>query len=193
MTLDPLEILGVLLNLAYVILLIRQNILCWPMGILGSGISIHLFIEAKLYSEAILYLFYVIIGFYGWYRWRKVNNKELPIIRWPFFKHAIAIVAGFICAYGLGLFWSTQTDAERSFIDSNTTIFSFIASYMEANKVLLSWIYWVILNAISIWLYADRGLNFYGMLSVLMTLLSVSGFIKWRKDYQRQQLAIAEL
>ncbi|MGB1306957.1 MAG: nicotinamide mononucleotide transporter, partial [Flavobacteriales bacterium] len=69
-----IEVISVLFGLAFLVLLIRQNILCWWFGIVGSLLSIFLFYHTKLYSEAILYTYYVLMGFYGYYSWN--NNKS---------------------------------------------------------------------------------------------------------------------
>ena len=66
-----LEWIAVGLNLAFIILLIKEIRAAWWFGILGSLLSIAVFINSKLYSEAILYLFYVVMGFYGLYNWRQ--------------------------------------------------------------------------------------------------------------------------
>ena len=60
-----LEITAVLFSLTYLVLLIKEKIACWFFGIAASIISIYIFYKTGLYSEAILYSFYVIIGFYG--------------------------------------------------------------------------------------------------------------------------------
>ena len=62
---DNLELIAVILGLIYLILLIKEKIACWIFGILSSAISIYLFYSIQLYSEAILYFYYVIIGIYG--------------------------------------------------------------------------------------------------------------------------------
>ena len=81
-----LEILGVLLSLVFVVLMMLQNIWCWLFGILGSLLSIVIFIEAKLYSESILYAFYVGVGIYGWVKWHTKDQKGIPIKKWTLIK-----------------------------------------------------------------------------------------------------------
>lgn len=178
---------GVVLNVLYLVLLIRRSIWCWPFGILGSGLSIYLFIESKLYSEAILYGFYVLIGVYGWIKWsRNADENDLvqPIL-WSLQKHLVAIAIGIAATFGLGHFFQTYTDAERPMLDAFSTGFAFVASFLEAQQVLSGWIYWIILNGFSVWLYYDRGLELYGLLSVVYTVMSFVGYYQWQKIYQK--------
>ena len=79
-----IEILATTANLAFLVFLIREKIICWPFGIAGSLLSIYLFIDARLYSEAFLYAFYVVMGCWGWLRWhRRVEEDSNPVIKWP--------------------------------------------------------------------------------------------------------------
>jgi len=143
--------------------------------------SIYLFYQFKLYSEAVLYIYYVLIGFYGWYVWNNRNQGDLAVTTWSWMKHIPLIIIGSILSFLLGLFFKTQTDAERSFIDSTTTIFSFLASYMEAHKIFSSWIFWVVINGASIWLYYDRGLKMYAFQAIIYFGVSIFGFFDWGK------------
>ncbi len=180
------EINATLLGILYVFLLVRENIWCWPAGILSSLLSIGLFLHVNLYAEAILYSYYVFIGFYGWWQWQNRQDRPpLTIRTWPWARHLvwIGIIAGVAVLGGMG--FASFTDAQRPYIDAQTTTFSFFASYLEATKVLGGWVYWIGINALSIWLYADRELNVYTWLMVLNTVLSFVGYWTWRSQYRR--------
>ncbi|WP_068547522.1 nicotinamide riboside transporter PnuC [Thalassotalea crassostreae] len=190
-----LEICATLSSLIYIILLIKENRLCWPFGIVGSALSIYLMLSVKLYSEAILYSYYVVVGFWGWMRWHQLeslrnNKQDNPIIHWTIGKHLKAIFVCSLMAIGLGMFFQTTTDAERPIIDAFTTIFSFLATYMEVTKVLATWVYWIVLNLAAIWLYKDRELDIYAALTGVYAILSIWGYIRWNKAYQLQQATV---
>jgi len=177
-----LELFSVITGLGFITLMIYQNIWCWPIGILSSIASIYLFYCSKLYAESILYFYYVLIGVYGWYHWNKKKGGTIPVIEKGPSYHTLIITIGIVCSVLLGMFFSKQTDAQRPFADSGSTIFSFIASYMEAHKILSSWFFWIVINVFSIWLYLDRGLKLYSGLMVIYFLLSVAGYLQWKKS-----------
>jgi nicotinamide mononucleotide transporter len=185
------EILATAANLIYIVFLIKERIACWAFGIVGSLLSIYLFIDARLYSEAFLYLFYALMGVWGWIRWhqRSVADSN-PVIRWQLVHHVRAIVIGCLLASGLGYAVQQLSDAERPLFDAFTTVFSFLGTYLEITKVLEAWLYWVIINLASIWLYHDRALDIYAVLIGFYSIMSVWGFISWRRAYQAQQVAI---
>jgi nicotinamide mononucleotide transporter len=186
-TATVVEILATAASLVYIILLIREKIACWAFGIVGSLLSIYLFVDARLYSESVLYLFYAVMGVWGWVHWHKRTiHDDNPVIRWRLQYHIAAIVISCIVALGLGYSVQFYTDAERPLFDAFTTIFSFLGTYLEITKVMEAWLYWIILNVASIWLYHDRDLDIYAALIGLYSVLSVWGFISWRRTYLAQ-------
>src|SRR5690606_6462085 len=132
--LDILEIIAVTFNIGYVILAARGSAWCWPLGIFGSLLSIWLFVEIKLYAEAVLFTYYVIIGFYGWHQWKKqrTGSNVLRIREWELKNHLFLFVGGYVATWLLFLFLQHFTDAEMPMLDSFTTIFSFIAPWLTA-------------------------------------------------------------
>lgn len=181
-----LEIFSVFTSLLFLILLIRQNIWCWLFGIISSITSIYLFYCTKLYSESILYFYYVLIGLYGWKVWAGDNGEKGNVKTVTTLYHIVILGIGIVFSFLLGFFFKTQTDAERSFADAFSTIFSFIASYLEVHKILSAWYFWMIINLFSVWLYFDRGLVIYSSLMLLYFALSIFGFIQWNKQLKHQ-------
>ncbi|MDG2047610.1 MAG: nicotinamide riboside transporter PnuC [Halioglobus sp.] len=181
------EIVATVANLLYIIFLIKEKIVCWSFGIAGSLLSIYLFVETRLYSEAVLYGLYVGLGCWGWLRWhQRLEIDNNPIIQWPLQFHWWALLLGSIISLGLGYAVHTYSDAERPLLDAFTTIFSLLATYLEITKVLETWIYWLILNVVTMWLYHDRALDIYAVLIGCYSILSVWGFLKWRRAYRLQ-------
>lgn len=184
------EILATAANLIYIVFLIREKIICWSFGIVGSLLSIYLFIDARLYSEAFLYGFYVVMGCWGWLRWhRRIEADNNPVIKWPRRLHWWALLLGSIAALALGYTVHNFTDAERPLFDAFTTVFSLVATYMEVTKVLEAWVYWLILNLASVWLYHDRALDIYAVLIGCYSIMSVWGFISWQRAFRQQSIA----
>lgn len=182
-----LEIVGVVLNLAFLFFLLKEKKICWLFGILGSLVSIYLFYITKLYSECILFIYYVIMGFYGFYLWNRTNDDEgvLKISKWSFSSHIRIIILGLLLSGLLGYYFDNYSDAKKSYLDAFTTIFSFLATYLEAKKILSTWIFWIILNGLSIYLYFTRGLNIYSILAVIYFAASFYGYFEWKRKYNQ--------
>ena len=179
--LDYVEWTAVALSLTFLYLLIKENKWCWLFGIVSSAMSVYLMYQFKLYSETALYVFYVLIGFYGWYVWGKEKDEVLVVSTWSLLTHIAILIIGGIYSYCLGTFFLTQTDAERTYVDATTSIFSVFASYMEAHKIFSTWVFWILINGVSIWLYYDRGLFVYSAMMVVYFAVSIYGFVDWGK------------
>lgn len=179
------EIFAVLLALGYLYYMVKENTICWIFGIANSLLSLVLMIRVGLYSESILYVFYVGVGIYGLLLWSKKDKKgkEIAITNNKPIHNVMLILIGAAGALGLGHLFSTQTDAESPYFDATTTSFSFVASFLEAHKILSSWIYWILINGATIYLYFTKGLFYYTGLTVVYTVFSVAGLIAWRKKY----------
>ena len=184
-----LEVGAVLTGIVYVILVARENIWCWFFGIISSGLSIYLFIISKLYAESILYFYYVLAGIYGWIVWRKrIKQTSLRISTWPITYHLLTIVVGVILSFALAAMLRTYTDAALPLIDAHTTIFSFIATFMVTRKVLENWLYWIIIDIVSIGLYSSRQLYLYALLMLVYSIIAVLGFRAWRTQYRKSAI-----
>lgn len=182
------EYTSVALNLIFLVLLMRESKWCWPFGILGSALAVLLFQSegVKLYSEMILYSYYVAIGIYGWIRWQSENQSNFHIRKWSVRNHLIALLVGIICWPALGWFMSEMWHTNNPHLDAFTTVFSLIASYMQAEKVLTSWHVWIVVNGLSIWLYFNRSLDVYSILAIVYFIMSFAGLLQWTKRWSTQ-------
>ncbi len=176
-----LELAAVILAILYLLLAVRQNILCWPAGIISSILYFFIMKSAGLYMEAYLQIFYVFMGFYGWSQWNKVNNKFFIVNTWSGLKHFYAISLVLILSISLGLFMHSYTDAALPFFDAFVTWGAVIATYMVAKKLIENWIYWFVIDTISILLFISRGLLPTAFLFGLYLVIIFFGYKSWKK------------
>lgn len=180
---DILEYTAVAFNVAYIILAARRSIWCWPMGIIGSLLSIVLFVQVRIYAEAFLFMYYVVMGIYGWIHWsRSPAAQAFVAITWRLQRHVWIALGGYGCAIVLGYLLDAYTDSAQPYLDSFTTIFSFVATYMVAQKVLENWIYWIAIDSLTVYLYIARDLKLYALLSAVYTAMAIYGYMAWRKS-----------
>lgn len=182
-----IELLAVLTSIAYAWLASRNNIWCWLFGILSPIFTMYaLYFYFQLFAEVLLQVYYIGMAVYGFYTWKygNVDHKEKQIEIWSIKKHAILIVSGFTLTLLLGFYLENYTEAASSYIDSFTTVFAIMATYMTARRILENWIYWIIIDVISIFLYFDRGGHLFALLFIAYTIIAIYGFINWRKTYR---------
>ena len=167
-------------GLGYLGLIAFEKKAGWWFGVAGSLVSVWLFIRVNILAEALLYLYYVWMGVYGYFHWKYGGRKEdrLPVTtRGPGFHIRVLVVGSLLtvaAAQGLDYLGS-----ELIYADAATTVFSLITTWMVARKILENWIYWIVIDAFSVWLYAERGLPIYAGLMGLYSVLAIAGFFLW--------------
>jgi nicotinamide mononucleotide transporter len=186
-----LEIWSVAFGLAYLVLAVRQNILCWAAALISTLLSLVLFYDARLYPETALQVFYAAMAVYGWWQWRHGGRPgeraepQLPVSVWPWRYHALAVGGSLAAALALGTVLS-RTNAAFPYLDSFTSVGAVITTYMVAKKILENWIYWLVIDGITLYIYWQRSLYLYAALFVVYLVLVVVGFYRWRRDWHAQ-------
>jgi nicotinamide mononucleotide transporter len=182
------EVLAVVLAVTYLVLAIRQNIWCWAAAAVSTTLYLFIMYEANLYMESVLQLFYLAMAAYGWRQWRGggESGSELDVTTWPFRYHLVATGLVFGLVYISGELLSRYSDAALPFLDSLTTWGAVVATFMVARKILENWIYWFVIDAVSIWLYLSRELYFTAALFAAYLVMIVVGYRSWRASMQAQ-------
>ena len=123
------------------------------------------------------------MAFIGYYNWNK-KEQHLKISEWHIKKHLYIILTGALLAFILGFIFSTYTDAKMPIIDSFTTVFSIFATYMVVKKILGKWLYWIVIDAVSVYLYDSRDLHLTALLFIIYTSIAIFGYFNWLKSMQ---------
>ena len=190
-TLSLLEITAAILAIGYLVLAIRQNVLCWLVQLISSFLYIAIFFQASLYMESALYFFYAAIAVYGWFQWTSggPHRERLQISIWTPTRHGmvLTLILVFTVLFGMIL---RRTDAAFPFLDSFTTIAAVVATFMVANKILENWVYWFVIDSINVYLYQARELHVTSLLFVLYLALIFIGFRRWWFDWRGQDAPI---
>lgn len=185
-----LEITAAACSIGYSLLLMREKITGWYLGILSSILSMILFYHTRLYAQSIISIYYAGIGVYGLIYWTKANRRNEHIHQWKATTHVRMIVIFAAISIAAGVLMQKYSDASRPMPDAFLTIFGFLASIKEARKVLSSWIYWFFINLGSAWLYYLQELNVYAVLMVVYAFICIPGFISWYRIWKRYVEAV---
>ena len=178
-----LEITAVIFAILYLILAVKQNILCWIAGIISSVLYFFIMQKAGLYMEAYLQVFYVVMGIYGWSQWSASNasNPSFFVNTWSKYQHMIAISIILVLSLLSGFLLERYTDAALPFLDALVSWGAVVATYMVAKKLLENWIYWFVIDATSIFLFIERGLWLSAVLFATYLVIIFFGYQSWNK------------
>lgn len=181
-----LELTAVVFAIAYLVLAVRENILCWFAAGVSTLIFLYIFWDVKLYMESGLQVYYLAMAAFGWYQWRRANDgsTSLQVSMWSVPQHLIAIALIVLLTFTSGYLLNSGTDAQLPYLDSFTTWGSVVTTYMVTRKILENWIYWLVIDSISIYLYIDRELYFTAILFAVYIVIIFFGWFSWSKKYQ---------
>ncbi|MBT8343789.1 MAG: nicotinamide riboside transporter PnuC, partial [Sulfurovum sp.] len=142
------EIVAVFFGITYVLLAAKESLWAWLFAFLSTLIYTILFWEGALVSSSLLNFYYMGMAVYGFILWRSGGEKgeELEVTGWSVKKNISMIVSGLLLATVLGYLSDTYTDAKFAYLDTFVMIFSVLATWMLANKVLENWLYWIVID-----------------------------------------------
>ncbi|MFT5140102.1 MAG: nicotinamide mononucleotide transporter [Lysobacterales bacterium] len=184
------EVLAVILAVAYLVLAIRQIIWCWVAAAASTIIYLFLMYKANLYMESALQVFYLLMAGYGWFQWRKHSEPgaDLKVTTWPLYKHLVAVSIILLLMFFSGNLLTNYTDAALPHLDSFTTWGAVVATYMVTRKILENWLYWFVIDAVSVGLYTSRGLYLTAILFTVYLVMIVFGYRNWRASMKENNL-----
>jgi len=179
-----LEIVAFVLAVAMVVFNIRVNPLGWPLAIVSSLLYVALFWNSRLYGDASLQLFFVAVAGWGWWQWLRGTEADGSALhvrtlgphgRWA----ALAALA--LAWPALGLFLKHFTDTDVPWWDAFPTAASVIGQWLLGRKYVENWPTWVVVNVVSIGLFAYKALWLTVILYAVFVALSFAGWRAWRR------------
>ena len=173
------EVAGVVLNLAYTYLYLQGQIpLAYVFAALGAvGLGWACW-HRKLQAETGLHGFYLLMAGYG--AWLSVDS-DWQVTMHGWFPHAVAVGAGTV-AWAALIPWLKQRGSSMPSLDAFTTVFSVIGTWWMIQGDPVNWIYWMVIDTVSIYLYAKRGMPWGALLFSIYGLMAVDGWfdeISW--------------
>lgn len=190
----PAEWAAVVLALGYLLLAVRQNAWCWACAIASSAIFLVLFAQAGLVMQAVLQLFYIAMGVYGWAAWRGGGDtgRALPVTRWTPRWHGLAF-AGVVAVSAVNG-WAVRSGQGGwvPYVDALVAWGSVLATVMVTRKVLENWLYWIALDSIAAVLYWTQGLQATAVLFIVYVVIAVRGYFEWRASLDRSPAEATE-
>ena len=182
------EFVAVALALAYVLLAARENVFCWPAALGSTGIYFVLFLQSGLVFQTGLQLFYMVMAVYGWWHWRHPGRhlERLPITTWRPRTHLLVIGGTGLVSLGMGWMLDHNGDSAMPYLDAATTWFAVVTTFMVTRKKLENWIYWIVIDLASLYLFASQGLYLTAALMGLYSALAAYGAVHWWGHYRRQ-------
>lgn len=181
--------MAVIFGVVCVCLTIRQNVWCWPTGLVQVILFIYIFYEVRLYSDLILHVIYVGLSIYGWVHWVKggQGGQPLPVTRMTRLEGNGWLASVLVGAALWGAIMAAWTNAAAPYPDSFTTVASLAAQWLMARKKLESWLFWISVDVVAIGVYVYKALYLTAGLYAVFLVLACLGYTSWRKAFITRQ------
>lgn len=190
-TMSPWEIAAVVFAITYLLLAVRENILCWVFAFISTAIYTVLFWDVSLLMESALNVYYMAMAVYGYYQWTRGGGNSggephalaIQLMNWR--QHVLVSVLIAVLTLTSGYLLGEHSSAVWPYVDSFTTWASVVTTYLVTRKYLQNWLYWLVIDAVSVPLYIDRGLNLTALLFIAYIIIAVFGYLGWRNHLQQ--------
>ena len=178
-----IEITAVIFTAISVYLAYKRNMWTWPLGIIGVIAYSVFFLESNAVANAALQVYYILQCLYGWYYWSstKVNDEVIPkfstqkmMLVYIFSSSVLYIAISLFCILVLGMPNNAMTD-----LDAMTTAISIVASFMLARKLVYSWVLWVLVDFMYIYMFLSNASYVSAVLYLGLLIISGKAYFDW--------------
>ena len=185
-----LEYAGVITGFIYLWLEIKQKPSMWLLGGICSFLYVFIFAFSRIYADMGFNIYNFVISIYGFYQWRKslsgdakAERKESRLEYRRLNARRFAAISGVTLAIYvvIAALLNYLTDSPMPFGDAFTTTLSIVATWLLAKRYIEQWLFWVVVNLVSIYLYYLRGLYPTMVLYSVYAIVAFVGYAVWKK------------
>ena len=186
---DSLVLTGLVSGLLCVVLLVKENIWAWPIGLVYAVASVFVFLDERLFASMLESIYYMVMNAYGWHFWlrgkgQRRSGHELLVTRMPRRAWAPMVAVMLIGSVVVGGLLDLYTAAAVPFWDGGSMWIAFVAMWMSARKWLENWILWLVVDLVKTGIYISQGIEPYALLYAVYIGMAVWGWRTWRRSMQ---------
>lgn len=176
--------------LGYVWLTSRQKTWGWWWGVISCALWAYAsYAIYNLYSDALLQVFYVIMGVWGWYQWKYGGDKQqqLPLSNLSNKQHALLIGCGAAAAVISAYLFDTFTSSAAPWWNAPLTVFSILATFLLIQKKWESWFYWMLIDGAYVVFYSSQDAYLFAAVMFVYVIIATKAYFSWRADFRKLQ------
>lgn len=200
-----IEAIGTLSGLFCIWLASKEKVINYLFGLINVTLFGLIFFQIQLYSSLLLQVFFFLANIYGWYAWSRPASAAAALeIRWLRRSQAVVWSAIIVVAVGLLTCFIDPVFAALSetmaailrlaglnvtapalqpdafpFWDACMTVLSVAAMVLMTRKYVENWLLWVLINLISVGVFARQGVYAMSLEYILLTFIAINGCRLW--------------
>ena len=182
-----IETVAVITGLLSIWFSYRINILVYPIGMISLALYVFIFTKNGLYANAVINFLYFAISIFGWWNWKRTNDKSLKSngkdeLKVTFLngKENIIVYSLFTITFLSIVIFSNSVIATK--LDYITSAAGLIAMMLTSLKKVENWIFYLFADIVLIPLCIYNGLYLTSLQYVAYTILAIMGLISWSKE-----------
>lgn len=182
-----LQWVAVFFGVAEVLLAKRNNVLLYPAGLIGTVLSIVLLLEAQLYAETLLNIYYIVMSIYGWWFWlRKRNEPAVPITYTTKPEWIITALITFVGWLVLYLILKNFTPSNVPVWDAFVSASAWAGTWLLTRRKIENWLVLNLSNLFAMPLLFYKNLPMFALLTIFLFAVAIFGYFDWKKIYRQQ-------
>ena len=186
---NSVEWIAAALGFATVALVVLRSVVNYPFALAMVSLYFFVFWDAKLYSDALLQIFFFAINLYGWRNWLRSRELagEVVVTRLGLKARALWLAGTLVASLVWGVLMATYTDAAAPVWDALIAGGSVAAQILQARRRLECWVLWIAVDLIAVPLYWSRGLGPTAALYAVFLVMALAGLVAWWKAWRARQ------
>lgn len=187
-----LDILGTIIGLVYIYQEYKASIWLWVTGIVMPITYMFVYLEAGLYADFGMQVYYALAAIYGLLVWKfgKKRGQQTETMPITHAKKSLLLpsLLLFLAAWG-GIYITliSFTNSTVPILDSFGNALSIIGLWWLARKYVEQWLVWIVVDAELAALYIYKDIPFTAGLYFLYVVIAIAGYLKWKKMMQQEQ------
>nr|WP_314427296.1 nicotinamide riboside transporter PnuC [uncultured Erwinia sp.] len=208
-----IEAIGTLAGLLCIWLASLEKIVNYAFGLLNVTLFAAIFFQIQLYASLLLQLFFFVANIYGWYAWSRQTSDNQQVLRIRWMPLPKALICAVVCVVAIGLMtvyidpvFAFLTRASVSlmqgmglnvvmpelqpdafpFWDSCMMVLSIAAMILMTRKYVENWLLWVVINIISVMIFARQEVYAMALEYVILTVIALNGSWLWIKSARQR-------
>ncbi len=188
---STIEWIAAALGIVTILLVVGRSIWNFPFALVMVSLSFVVFVDEKLYSDALLQLFFFAINLYGWREWSRAPTVDdgVAVESMSGSARSTWIAATIVASATWGWLMATFTDAAAPYVDASVAGLSVAAQILQSLRRFESWMWWIAADVVAIPLYASRGLYAFAALYAVFLVMAVTGLIAWQRKLPERAVA----
>lgn len=180
--LNKIETAAVFFSFACTWLCTRQVRFSYVLAVIATSLLVVTFWQANLYGSMALNLYLIPTVIYGWFIWGKDSSPK-PVQHVKSKNLFVYLAVTFVTWVG-AYYLIHEVGGSMANLDGWLLIGTVLAQFLLDRKKIETWIVWILVDIVSIYVYFEAGLHLLAAQFFLFLVNAFIGYFLWKKTME---------